>query len=95
MLAAIDPKYDKYIQLKQETVDRKRKNASDDFDLQLKIIDAIKTSEMNDLDKDELLKRIFNGAAAPRLAEKTDWDAVENETYVDYDELSEDGEDVV
>lgn len=94
-LAAIDPKYDKYNQLIQETVDRRRKNASDDFDLQLKIIDAIKTSEMNDLDKDELLKRIFNGAAAPQLAEKTDWDAVKNETYVDYDELSEDGEDVV
>jgi len=94
-LAAIDPKYDKYIQLKQETVDRKRKNASDDFDLQLKIIDAIKTSEMNDLDKDELLKQIFNGAAAPRIAEKTDWNAVENETYVDYDELREDGADIV
>lgn len=94
-LAAIDSKYDKYIQLKQETIDRKRKNASDDFDLQLKVIEAIKGSEMNDLDKDDLLKRIFNSATAPRLSEKTDWEIVENENYVDYDDISEAGEDVI
>lgn len=94
-LAAIDPKYDKYIQLKQETVERKRKNASDDFDLQIKIIEAIKSSEMNDLDKDDLLKRIFKSATTPQLSEKTDWDIVENENYIDYDDISEDGEDVI
>lgn len=94
-LAAIDSKYDKYIQLIQETIDRKRKNASDDFDLQLKVIEAIKGSEMNDLDKDDLLKRIFNSATAPRLSEKTDWEIVENENYVDYDDISEAGEDVI
>ncbi|MDE7205544.1 MAG: hypothetical protein K2O91_27405 [Lachnospiraceae bacterium] len=106
-LAAVDDKFAKFAQLQQEKIDRERDNASKNFDYYMKIIEEIKSSEMDDSFKDELMRKMFSESSTLKISQQSNHEIPEyndhhnrndnqNEIEYDYDgDVREMGEDTV